>query len=177
MVACHYEKIGQFIDKHSRTIIISLFFSVIMMWAYYYYNRYFLMLTENKAQEPHQPLFLPYSLLVIAVLLLLGRKWAAKRTELKWQHFSRYVMLASKTSFGMFLVQPFPLYVVKQIVPLFDEMKWLYVLLLPASILFVYLSAMIMSYWLNDTAIVSYVVGKKSTWINTTKTVQARSDL
>ncbi|WP_040209245.1 acyltransferase [Neobacillus jeddahensis] len=162
MVACHYEKICHFIDKHAKTIIISLVFCVFAMWAYYYYNRFVLMLTENKAQEPHQPLLLPYSLLVIAALFMFGRKWVNHRTERKWQSFSRYIMLASKTSFGMFLVQPFPLFIIKQIVPVFAEVKWMYIVLLPLSILFVYGTSMFLSYWLNKIPILSYVVGKKS---------------
>ncbi|WP_160723079.1 acyltransferase [Bacillus sp. USDA818B3_A] len=171
MVACHYEKICQFIERHSRAIIWTLLGSVAVMWAYYFYNRFVLLLTENKAQEPHQPLFLPYSLLVITVLFMLGRKWSHKRTEEKMHYFSSYIMLASHTSFGMFLVQPFPLFIIKQIVPFFDDVKWLYVILLPASILFVYGSSMFLSYWLNKIPLISFVVGKKSKLQTRVKTV------
>ncbi|WP_462409568.1 acyltransferase [Neobacillus sp. Marseille-QA0830] len=177
MVACHYEKISRFIEKHTKSIMISLLSGVFLMWFYYYYNRFFLLLTENKAQEPHQPLFLPYSLLVIAALLIFGKRWAGHRTEQKWQPFSAYIMLASKTSFGMFLVQPFPLFIVKQVAPMLSDMKWLYVLAIPLSILFVYGSSMFLSYWLNKLPLVSYVVGRKSSITNSGRAVTARGNL
>ncbi|WP_251551479.1 acyltransferase [Neobacillus muris] len=177
MVACHYEKISHFLENHVKAILISLCSGVVLMWFYYFYNRFFLFLSENKAQEPHQPLFLPYSLLVIAALLMCGRKWAKHRTEQKWEPFSRYIMLASKTSFGMFLVQPFPLFIIKQVIPLFDGIKWMYVLVLPASILFVYSTSMFLSYWLNKLPLISYVVGKKSTLTKAGNTVPARGNL
>lgn len=177
MVACHYQTICRFVEKHARTISTMFVLSILAMWAYYFYNRFVLSLTENKAQEPHQPLFLPYSLLVIAVLFMLGRAWAKHREEPKWQAFSRYIMLGSKTSFGMFLVQPFPLYIIQHTIPLFSDTKWMYVFVLPASILFVYLTSMLLSYWINNIPLVSYVVGKKSKIKRTSKPVTLRGNL
>lgn len=177
MVACHYEKICSFLEQHKRTILFLLLVGVVIMWAYYFLNRFILLESDKRAQSPQQPIFLPYSLLVIAVLLIYGRKWSSIRTEPRWKNFSQFIMFASSCSFGMFLVQPFPLFIIKQIVPYFSEAKWMYMFVLPASIVFVYFSSMILSYMLNKTPIVSYVVGKPSKFPHWPKMVKAREQL
>ncbi|MGG7619170.1 acyltransferase [Bacillus coreaensis] len=177
MVACHYEKICAFLEQHKKTILFLLVAGVVIMWVYYYFNRFILLESDKRAQSPQQPIFLPYSFLVIAILLIYGRKWASVRNEPKWEKFTQFIMFASSCSFGMFLVQPFPLFMVKQMVPLFSEAKWMYVFVLPSSIVFVYATSMILSYMLNKTPIVSYVVGKKSKLPRGPKMVKAREQL
>jgi len=177
MVACYYDKICSFFEQHIETVLFLLLAGVVIMWTYYVFNRFILLESDKRAQSPQQPIFLPYSLLVIAILMIYGRKWASVRNEPKWEKFSQFIMFASSCSFGMFLVQPFPLFMIKQMVPLFSETKWMYVFVLPASIVFVYVTSMILSYMLNKTPIVSYVVGKKSKLPRWPKMVKAREQL
>ncbi|MGG4040046.1 acyltransferase [Heyndrickxia ginsengihumi] len=176
IVACHYDMICKFIEKHYRLIGAILFLGIICMWGHYYLDRAILHESDHKAQSVHQPVFLPYSLFVIAVMLYLGRKWAERRTRRNWQGFSRFVGIASSTSFGMYLVQPFPIYIVNQYIPRIANVHWLFYLSIPIAILFVYVSSMILSYCIGKIPYISYCVGQRTKKKpNTTRAISSLS--
>ncbi|WP_018663060.1 acyltransferase [Heyndrickxia acidiproducens] len=163
IVACHYEKITEFIDEHAWFLTSVFGVSLVLMWVHYYFNRIILNEDDKRAQSVHQPVFLPYALLVVALVLFLGRIWAKRRTEKKWQPFSRFVQVASQISFGMYLVQPFPLYVLNVVImPHLVKNPFVFYGSLPFSILFVYFSSMLIAYVFYKTPALSYCIGRKS---------------
>ncbi|GER66802.1 acyltransferase [Weizmannia acidilactici] len=173
IAACHYDKIVKFIEEHARFLTSIFCASLVMMWIHYYLNRFILHESDHKAQSVHQPVYLPWALLVVALVLYLGRLWAKRRTERKWKLFSCFVMTASQTSFGMYLVQPFSLYVMgKYMMPHLAGNKWLFYGSLPFGILFVYFSSMLIAYIFYKTPILSYCIGRKSKFPVRAKTVQ-----
>ncbi|GGH77539.1 hypothetical protein JOD43_001504 [Pullulanibacillus pueri] len=158
--ACHYEKIVAFITSHARALYVTLGTSVLIMWAHYFFNRIVLHETDHKAEMVEQPIFVPYSFIIIAVMLYLGLRWAQRRTEPNMKTFSRFVALASQCSFGMFLVQPFALFLLKMMVPKLEGT--LFFISIPFGILFVYFLSMLIAYCLNRIPLLSYCVGRKS---------------
>lgn len=174
IVACHYKDIMAFIEKHCRFFISSLGMYIVMMWIHYYFNRRFLGESDHAAQLVHQPVYLPYTLLIIAVILFIGSVWNKKRMNNQWKLFSKFIMLGSKTSFGIYLVQPFPLYVMKKyIMPHLVVNQWVFYGSLVFGVLLVYFSSMLISYIFNQTPILTYCVGKKTKWAKRIKPSQA----
>ncbi|GGE33577.1 acyltransferase [Pullulanibacillus camelliae] len=162
ILACHYDLIRRFIERHFKLIVTTLVISVLVVWAHYFFDRLMLNDSDHRAKMVEQPLLVPYSFFVILFMLYLGIKWAGRRHKPNWQTFSRFVQLASNNSFGMFLIQPFPLFVLGLIVPVIPAPSWLFFISIPFAILFVYFSSMLIAYLFNKTPILSYCVGRKS---------------
>ena len=162
ILACHFDAVCAYIAKHSKAIYITLASSVVVMWGHYFFNRFVLNETDHKAQMVEQPFFVPYSFVVIVFMLLISMNWARKREWPKWQPFSRFVMLASGCSFGMFLVQPIPLALLKGVLKHISGPSWLFYLLMPFSVLFVYLFSMVVAHWMGKIPLLSYCVGRRT---------------
>jgi hypothetical protein len=112
-----------------------------------------------------QPMMIPYSLIVTIATLAAGCAFAARRLQPNWQWFSRFVTLASNTSFGILLIQPILIVFVEALVGALNTMgisKWLNYSLWPVSILAVYFASMALSSWLGKVPVLSYVVGRKT---------------
>jgi len=162
ILACHYDLVRKFIERRFKFIAIALVIGVSAVWAHYFFDRFVLHDSDHTAQMVEQPLFVPYSFCVILIMLYLGIKWAGRRQRPRWQLFNRFVQLASSNSFGMFLIQPFPIFVLGLVVPAISAPSWLFFMSIPLAILFVYFSSMFVAYVFNKTPILSYCVGQKS---------------
>ncbi|WP_436663991.1 acyltransferase [Alicyclobacillus acidoterrestris] len=165
IIACHYERIRDFFDHHVRALRIALVVGLIVLWGHYLFDRLVLGEPESLAELVLQPIMIPYSLLAAANMWYAGVQWAQRRERPGWRPFSWFVKVAANASFGIFLLQPFPLYYMEWTVHHIKNLgipNWLYFSLLPLSILFVYFSAMFIAHWLGKIPILSYVVGRKA---------------
>ncbi|MFT8311977.1 MAG: acyltransferase [Sporolactobacillus sp.] len=165
LAACHYNEICTFIDRHIKLLIGILAVSWMGMCLHYYLNRVILHESDRAAQSVHQPVYLPYTILIIALLIFIGRYWAKRRETGSGPVFNRFVQTASMTSFGMYLAQPFPLYLVgTYFVPYLKVGSLAFYLSLPLAILFVYAASMLIAYAFYKTPILSYCIGRRSKW-------------
>jgi hypothetical protein len=164
IIACHYEKLVAFVKTHVPLLRVLLVVGVLAMWAQYFFERFVLGYSDAYAELAETPLMIPYALVVTANLWQLGLAWAERRTRPEWQAFSRFVMVASSTSFGIFLFQPFPLDLLGHIVPRLQTPDWITYGSLPFAILFVYFSGMFVAYWIGKIPYVAYCVGRKVKW-------------
>lgn len=170
LAACHYQHIAAFIDRHSKLLISLFVVSWAAMCTHYYFNRIILNESDHAAQSVHQPLYLPYTLLIIALLIFIGRYWSRNRQNERRTGFNSFVNVASMTSFGMYLAQPFPLYLVSvYFVPYLKVNTITFYLALPVAILFVYFASMLIAYIFYKTPILSYCIGRRSKWPKRTK--------
>ncbi|WDM02864.1 acyltransferase [Alicyclobacillus cycloheptanicus] len=165
IMACHYDQILAFANRHVRALRAALLIGLAVLWAHYFYDRLALHEPESMGELVLQPIMIPYSFLVAANMWYAGVQWARRRERPGWRWFSRFVGVGSATSFGIFLLQPFPLsYMERTIVAMHRHHgpAWLHFALWPFCILFVYFTGMVIAYWLGKIPIVSYVVGRKT---------------
>lgn len=165
IIACHYELINNFLRRHARALVISLVVGTLIVWGHYFFDRFALHEAEGLAELVLQPIMIPYSLLVAANMWYAGLQWSDRRQRPGWMPFSRFVKTASNASFGIFLLQPFPLYYMEWTVhhlSIWGIPLWIHYCLWPFSILFVYFSGMFGAYWLGKIPVISYCVGRKT---------------
>jgi hypothetical protein len=175
---CHYDKIRRFAAKHAKMIYWTVAAAVPLVWAHYFFDRLVLGQSESMGEMVLQPIMVPYSFLVTLLMWHAGRKWAERRSLPNWGLFNRFVAVASATSFGIFLIQPFPLALVRLAVNALEVPRWLYLCSIPFAILFVYLSGMLLAYWIGKAPIVAYCIGRKTTFSRISKnkaSVQAKA--
>jgi len=161
IVACNYGRIQSFMERHARALRLALLVGAVIVWAHYFFDRLVLNESDGVAEIVLQPIMIPYSLVVTANLWYAGIQWARRRTLPSWQRFSRFVGIASSASFGIYLLQPFPLYLTRMTVNTMNVPKWLYFSSIPFAILFVYFSGMVIAHWLGKIPIIAYCVGRK----------------
>ncbi|WP_206916666.1 acyltransferase [Alicyclobacillus suci] len=164
ILACHYDNVCAFIKRHSRLVLIALCCAVPIVWAHYLFDRLILHEVESISEAVLQPIMVPYSLLVTARLWYTGMRWSVRRLEARWQPFSRFVQLAANTSFGIFLIQPFPIVYMEKAIHHLDHAgipTWLHYSLWPFCILFVYFTGMFFAHWLSKIPYLAYLVGRK----------------
>lgn len=162
IIACNYQSILAFVDRHAKKLWVILGFSVLFVWGHYLVDRLVLHESEGLSQLVVQPIMIPYALIVTLSFWMAGIRWSRRRERPSWKRFSAYIQLASNTSFGMYLVQPIPLFFMAVAVKMLHVPTWVhYFVLLPLSILFVYLTSMFLSYWIGRIPWVAYIVGRK----------------
>ncbi|EJY55414.1 acyltransferase 3 [Alicyclobacillus hesperidum URH17-3-68] len=167
ILACHYDRVAAFIYRHRRALFVSLGIGVCLVWGYYFLERLAVGESEGSAELVLQPIMVPYSLLVTLVYWYAGMSWAKRMGRPGWRPFSKFVKVAGNTSFGIYLAQPFPLYLMELTVNHIDGLgipTWLHYALLPVSILFVYFSSMLISYIFGKIPLLTYTVGRRTQW-------------
>ncbi|MCI1859776.1 MAG: acyltransferase [Sporolactobacillus sp.] len=165
LAACYYEPICAFLDRHIKLLLAVFAVTWVLMYWHYGLNRTVLKVSDRTAQSVHQPVFFLYAVLVIALLIVIGRCWANRRSETKGRHFNQFVQMASMTSFGMYLAQPLPLYIVeKYFVAHLKADTPVFYLSLPLAVGFVYGLSMLIAYAFYKTPIASYCIGRRSRW-------------
>lgn len=162
LFACHYERILAHVDRHARALRLTLAVGVLVLWGHYFFDRLVLGQVESMAELVLQPIMVPYSLLVALNMWYAGVQWSRRRTRAGWQPFSRFVRVASATSFGIFLVQPFPLHFMEGPIMHMHLPAWIRFIIWPFAILAVYFAAMFIAYWLGKIPLVSYIVGRET---------------
>ncbi len=162
IAAYHYEKISQLVTKHIKKIAALLTLMIPIMWGYYLFDRFILMMTDKQAKSVHQPLFIFYSFLVIAAALYLGLQYAKKRTRPSNQKFSAFISLGAKLSFGIYLIQPLPLLVVRFfLISALSENRFIFYFSIPFVTIFVFGSSMFLAYLFYHSSLLSYCIGRK----------------
>lgn len=162
IIACHYQKILSFINRHAKILGILVLMSVPAVWGHYLIDRFVYHESESLSHLVLQPMMVPYSLLITIGIWQAGTLWSRRRERPRWKAFSSYIKVASKTSFGMYLVQPIPLYYMEFAVKHMSVPAWVhYCILLPLSIAFVYGASMLLSYLIGKIPWVAYIVGRK----------------
>ncbi|WP_026961367.1 acyltransferase [Alicyclobacillus herbarius] len=164
ILACHYERVKAYVKSHVALLRWLLVIGVLAMWAQYFFERFVLGYSDSRAELAETPLMAPYALIVTLNMWQLGMAWAERRTRPGWQPFSRFVMLASSTSFGIFLFQPFPLDLLWHIVPHLHTPSWVTYGSVPFAVLFVYFSGMLVAYLIGKVPYLAYCVGRKVKW-------------
>lgn len=165
IIACHYDAVVHFIQRHAVALMITLPMSVIAVWGHYFLDRIILHESEGSAQMVVQPIMIPYSLIVTMGILYVGCLWTRQRVHPAWKALTRTVFITSNASFGILLFQPILIVLAESVVHFFDQAgasKWVHYGLWPVSILFVYIGAAILSHWVGKIPYVSYVVGRKT---------------
>ena len=164
IMACHYDKILGFADKHVRSLRLALVIALLVLWGHYFLDRLVLHESENLSELVLQPIMIPYAFIAAANMWYAGVQWARRREQKGWVPFSRFVKIAAGASFGIFLIQPFPLGVVEDTISALQRMgipSWLHFGLLPFCILFVYFSGMVIGHYIGKVPLLSYIVGQK----------------
>lgn len=164
IMACHYDRVLAFVDRHRFALRAWLVVGVLTVWGHYFFDRLVLLQPEDIADTVLQPIMIPYSLLVTANVWYAGVQWSRRRARQGWQPFSRFIEIASATSFGIFLIQPFPLHYMEITILHWQNIgnpAWLHFTLWPFCILFVYFSSMFVSHWIGKIPLLSYIVGRK----------------
>lgn len=165
VLACHYEQFVAFARRHAPSIRLALLAGLMILWGHYFFDRLVLHEIEGLSELVLQPIMIPYSLLVTLNMWLAGLAWADRRTLSGWRPFSWFIATASTTSFGIFLIQPFPLYYMESFIhhlQLIGAPMWLHYSLWPFCILFVYFSGMFIAYWIGKIPLIAYIVGRKA---------------
>jgi len=160
IIACHYKEILAYFDRHKLLLPITLPMCLVLFLGHYVLD--WSVLHENgMAYTVMQPIMVPYSLLVTTVMWRSGVQWARRRENPGWVPFSKFVAVASKTSFGIFLIQPFPLYLMETAIKHMHVPGWIHFSLIPVCVLFVYFSSMFVAYWIGKTPLLAYCVGQR----------------
>lgn len=165
IMACHYEKVLAFADRHVRSLRLALVMGLAVLWGHYFIDRMIYHEVEAMAELVLQPIMIPYALIVTANMWYAGVQWARRREQKGWIPFSRFIKVAAGASFGIFLMQPFPLYYMMRTIVFFRNIgipEWLHYTLLPFSILFVYFSGMFIAHFIGKVPILGYIVGNKA---------------
>lgn len=175
IIAAHYQRILAFVESHARALWIAFGAAVLALYGHYCLDNFVLHEASSLTTTVLQPIMIPYGLIITATIWYAGLKWSRRRERPEWKPFSRFVQLASDTSFGIFLIQPFPLYFMELAVKHMQVPVWVHFSLIPFSILFVYFSSMLFSYWLGKVPIISYCVGRKVNLPKRRRNVQSTS--
>ncbi len=165
VLACHYDQVAAWMERHRKALFVALVTSLGILFGHYFLERLVLHDGEDDAELVLQPIMVPYSLVVTCAFWYAGLAWSKRKDLPGWRAFSRFVRVASQTSFGIYLIQPFPLYAMEVVMDNLDGRGipvWLHYALLPVAVLFSYFSSMLAAYILMKIPVVSYVVGRKA---------------
>jgi Predicted acyltransferases len=174
LAARHYRPIGNYLDKHIRFLTALFVTGFVLMMGHYIFVRTVFHYSYAMSISVQQPVYLPYALLYIGLIMYSGRLWNRLRKRAGMRHFNRVVTLASRTSFGIFLIQPFPIYIINQFVaPSLEGRRWLFYMSLPAAVLFVYFSSMFLAACLLKLPVLSYIIGIRLKWFQKMKKMKS----
>lgn len=166
IIAAHYDKIRVWLLKNGQKIKWAFLVSLPIMVGNYFFNRFVLDESNKKAQIIHQPMYVLYSFLIIALLFYLGLKWDQLKKIQPDLKINKWVSLAAKLSFGMYLIQPIPLAILNYyILPHFTITSSTVFLYMPVGVLFVYLGSFGIAYLFYVSPYLSYCIGRGiKTW-------------
>ncbi|MCL6443996.1 MAG: acyltransferase [Alicyclobacillus sp.] len=161
IAACHYGQVLQFVQRHQRALWAVLAMGVVIMWIHYLFVRFVLHQSGSMAESVEQPLMVPYALLVTTAIWYAGVLWARRRERPRLRWFNRFVAMASKASFGTYLLQIYPLHFVQLATRAMNVPNWLFLGTIPFAILFVYLSSMLVAYGIGKIPGIALIVGRR----------------
>lgn len=107
--AIHYQKVTAFLTKFKKqvyAIAVLLSFGTFLL---YEYNGRILKLSFSKMITAQQPYLMVYALVMVAVVFLIGQKYAFYRMHGLNPTVEKFIATSSKVSFGIYLVQTIPL--------------------------------------------------------------------
>lgn len=162
LTAIYYQPVKAYVVAHSRLVYTSFFVMLAILWIHYAIGRLVLHQDYNTADLVLQPIMVPFSLTVTAVIWRLGIAWADNRHKASMLWFSGFVKTVAAASFGVFLIHPFALHYVEEFIYYSHPNLTMRMILLPLSILFVYGTSTIVSHMISKIPLFSYVVGQKS---------------
>ncbi|WP_051663320.1 acyltransferase [Alicyclobacillus macrosporangiidus] len=162
LLAIHYEQVKSFVLRHPRWLYTALAAGLAVLVGHYLIDRLWLGEPEETAVMVLQPIMVPYSLLVTITLWYLGLRWAMVRKEARVRRLTQAVTFFGGASFGVFLIHPFALHVMDDAVATLQASPSVRLWLLPAGILFVYLTSAGIAYAIGRVPWLGYVVGKKT---------------
>lgn len=161
----NYDKIKAWVRKYHWQIYITTILLAAGTIGLYLFNTRVLGLKRHLANIAHQPYIMIYATVVIFAVIAVSLKYAQVRVKPGWEWFSKAVSLTSTLSFGVYLVQIAPEYLLKRIIhPLaYLIPSWALLLLLPLGVLFVFLGCMLISYICYKVPPLGILIGK-SNW-------------
>lgn len=113
----HYDQIKAFLAKYSHRFYWLTGLAAIGTLGLYYFNVNVLGESQHNANLIHQPIMMVYAVLTIGSVISISLAYARHRQEPAWQPFAQRVGLASKLSFGIYLLQTAPLALLKAALP------------------------------------------------------------
>lgn len=161
IVACHYTKVLDVVQRHQRMLWITLTTGILVMWGDYLFARFVLHQPSVKAESVEQPLMVPYALLVTISIWNTGIIWARQLNLSRMRWFGRFVTMASQASFGTYLLQIYPLHFVQIATSQMNIPDWALLATIPFAVAFVYLSSMLVAYVIGKIPGIAILVGRR----------------
>lgn len=162
LLAIHYERIRGFFDRRPWIIYGFTAVMTVALWGHFFLDRLVLGQDETLSVLVLQPIMIPYSLAITALLWRLGSHWDAIRQAPRIQWFSRFIYTASSASFGVFLIHPLALHYMSAFVYQVHPNNFWRTVLIPLSILVVYGVSIVIARIIGNLPWVSYLVGQKA---------------
>ncbi|WP_067620331.1 acyltransferase family protein, partial [Alicyclobacillus acidiphilus] len=160
LLAIHYQTVKAWALAHVRMIVSILVAGLFVLWGVYFLNRFGFGLNDSRALDVLQPVMIPYSLVVAAVLWIVGMKWQRVSSELPV--LSRIIRFFGSVSFGIFLIHPVTLHYVDKINSLVHASLGVHFALLPLWIALTYVVSGCVAYLIGRVPYLSYIVGEKT---------------
>lgn len=132
-VAIHYHEVDNWIKAHAK--LIGRFTGLLALGtiALYFGDQKILHLSMAATHSVHQPYIMVYDLFMIAFVFWIGRRYAYAREHGLPAGLDRGIRSLAKVSFGLYLVQSLPLFVLDAVLPLIHLPAWLLLILLPVG--------------------------------------------
>lgn len=173
ILAIRYQDIKAWVAARTRLVVTVLSLGLVAVWGFYFLNRFGFQLPDSRALDTLQPIMVPFSLIVAAVLWIAGMKWAAASAKEgvrpRMQRFSRIIRFFGGVSFGIFLIHPIAIHYVVRLDRLVHAPLIVHFILLPLWIALAYTSAGVAAYLIGKIPFVSYIVGEKTKFNRTAK--------
>ncbi|MFD1670752.1 acyltransferase [Agrilactobacillus yilanensis] len=146
-VAIHYDQVNAFIEKFHRVIIGITGILALGTVGLFFFNLNVLNLSFSATESVHQPFILLYDVFMIATVFWVGRQYAKARENGFAPWLDRGIKNISKVSFGIYLVQSLPLFLLYGILDLVTLPAWVLLLLFPLGYVFVLGGAYLISWF------------------------------
>ncbi|MCL6548763.1 MAG: acyltransferase [Alicyclobacillus sp.] len=164
LAAVHYPRVKAYLLERSGIIYTAFGAMLCMLVAHFLVDRLVLGQDETISVLVLQPVMVPYSLAVTALLWRIGVAWASVRERPTLQWVSKPVKIAGGASFGVFLVHPIVMHFVEVAVYKTHPSAALRGWLLVPSIVAVYVVSIAIAHTIGKIPFVSYIVGQKTAW-------------
>ncbi|WP_125605089.1 acyltransferase [Lapidilactobacillus bayanensis] len=146
--AIHYQQVVHWLKAHTRLIQALAGILAVGTVGLYFFNQNVLKLDFQHTEIVHQPYIMFYALVMIALVFLIGLKYADVRTTSLDPAVDHFIKLGSKISFGIYLAQTIPLLLLNGILGYLSYLPaWFLLIMLPLGYLFVLGSAFGISYF------------------------------
>lgn len=162
IIAIHYHEIKEYAKSRLRYIMLGYAVMLAALWIHFGLDRLAWHEDPTMSALVLQPIMIPYSFVISAVLWGLGMKWSAARHEPKHHVFSKFIKVAAAASFGVFLAHPIMLHFMELTIYRLHTTPVERYVLIPFAIAAVYGISIVLVRIIARIPVVSYIVGQKT---------------